>query len=91
MKPYVISEPEITFTKRSENDECLIFASDGLWDVVSTEMACHVARECLQGDTVFSSRSASAAALLTRIAMERGSNDNISVIVVDLTQNRTGR
>lgn len=90
MKPYVISEPEITFLKRNVSDECLILASDGLWDVVSNEMACRVARECLQGDAIFSSQSESAAALLTRIAMARNSHDNISVIVVDLTRNQAG-
>ncbi|XP_059304899.1 probable protein phosphatase 2C 75 isoform X1 [Lycium ferocissimum] len=108
LKPYVTSEPEITFTKREAEDECLILASDGLWDVISSEMACEVARECLReedpaGDhsfsplvegvaegALFSSRSASAAALLTRLALGRNSYDNISVIVVDLKRNHTG-
>ncbi|XP_019157286.1 PREDICTED: protein phosphatase 2C 37-like [Ipomoea nil] len=48
LKPYVISEPEITITKRTAEDEFLILASDGLWDVVSNETACGVARMCLQ-------------------------------------------
>lgn len=34
-------------TKRSPEDECLILASDGLWDVLSNDMACDVARQCL--------------------------------------------
>ncbi|KAL8050303.1 hypothetical protein ABFX02_06G074400 [Erythranthe guttata] len=48
LKPYVIPEPEVTITGRAEGDECLIIASDGLWDVVSNETACGVARMCLQ-------------------------------------------
>ncbi|XP_023875204.2 probable protein phosphatase 2C 75 [Quercus suber] len=48
LKPFVTSEPEITFTKREPEDECLILASDGLWDVISSELACDVARECLR-------------------------------------------
>ncbi|KAK4559924.1 hypothetical protein RGQ29_008925 [Quercus rubra] len=48
LKPFVTSEPEITFTKREPEDECLILASDGLWDVLSSELACDVARECLR-------------------------------------------
>ncbi|MCD7457839.1 hypothetical protein HAX54_036420 [Datura stramonium] len=48
LKPYITSEPEITFTKREAEDECLILASDGLWDVVSSEKACWVATECLR-------------------------------------------
>ncbi|XWS61065.1 hypothetical protein CRYUN_Cryun07bG0093700 [Craigia yunnanensis] len=48
LKPVVTSEPEITFTKREPEDECLILASDGLWDVLSSDLACEVARECLK-------------------------------------------
>ncbi|WCJ19668.1 Protein phosphatase 2C 37 [Euphorbia peplus] len=48
LKPYVIPEPEITVTERTMDDECLILASDGLWDVVSNETACGVARMCLR-------------------------------------------
>ncbi|XP_075513425.1 protein phosphatase 2C 37-like [Primulina tabacum] len=48
LKPFVISEPEVTVTERTEEDECLILASDGLWDVVSNETACGVALKCLQ-------------------------------------------
>lgn len=47
LKPYVISEPEVTTWDRSPEDECLILASDGLWDVVSNDTACGVARMCL--------------------------------------------
>ena len=49
MKPYVSCEPEVTITDRTAEDECLILASDGLWDVVSNETACWVARMCLRG------------------------------------------
>ncbi|GFZ15028.1 protein phosphatase 2CA [Actinidia rufa] len=48
LKPFVIPEPEVTVTNRTAEDECLILASDGLWDVVSNETASGVARMCLQ-------------------------------------------
>ncbi|KAJ9545679.1 hypothetical protein OSB04_025386 [Centaurea solstitialis] len=47
LKPYVIPEPEVTVMERTAEDECLILASDGLWDVVSNDVACSVARMCL--------------------------------------------
>lgn len=49
LKPYVSCEPEVTITERTAEDECLIMASDGLWDVVSNDTACGVARMCLKG------------------------------------------
>ncbi|XP_065870885.1 protein phosphatase 2C 37-like [Euphorbia lathyris] len=48
LKPYVIPEPEVMVMDRTADDECLILASDGLWDVVSNETACGVARMCLR-------------------------------------------
>lgn len=48
LKPYVIPDPEVTVVERTKEDECLILASDGLWDVVSNETACGVARMCLR-------------------------------------------
>ncbi|KAI7739732.1 hypothetical protein M8C21_000498 [Ambrosia artemisiifolia] len=52
LKPYVIPEPEVTVTERTGDDECLIIASDGLWDVVSNDVACRVARMCLRSGEV---------------------------------------
>ncbi|XP_048527714.1 probable protein phosphatase 2C 37 [Triticum urartu] len=47
-EPEVICEPEISITERCEEDDCLILASDGLWDVISNKVACDVARQCLE-------------------------------------------
>ncbi|KAI3987041.1 hypothetical protein MKX01_036831 [Papaver californicum] len=47
LKPYVSSEPEITVKDRTEEDEFMILASDGLWDVVSNDTACDIVRMCL--------------------------------------------
>lgn len=41
-------EPEVTFMRRDSGDECLILASDGLWDVLSSQLAGDIARFCLR-------------------------------------------
>ncbi|KAM0846319.1 hypothetical protein ACQ4PT_055735 [Festuca glaucescens] len=91
LKPYVIAEPEVTVMDRTDKDEFLILASDGLWDVVSNDVACKIARNCLNGraaskypESVSGSTAADAAALLVDLAISRGSKDNISVVVVEL-------
>ncbi|PVH36135.1 hypothetical protein PAHAL_6G004900 [Panicum hallii] len=48
LRPEVIAEPEITITDRTPEDQCLILASDGMWDVIPNEIACSVARQCLE-------------------------------------------
>ena len=91
IKPFMRAEPEVTVTDRTDTDEFLILASDGLWDVMSNEFACKVARYCLSGRaaakcpaTVGGSSASDAAALLVEMAAARGSVDNISVVVVEL-------
>ncbi|CAN1264123.1 Probable protein phosphatase 2C 8 [Linum perenne] len=78
LKPYIIPTPEVIVHKRSkEDDQFLILASDGLWDVITNEVAC-------QGG-----RAAEAAAVLAELAIAQGSSDNISVIVVELNGTNT--
>ncbi|KAL3738304.1 hypothetical protein ACJRO7_019779 [Eucalyptus globulus] len=91
LKPFVIAEPEVTVSKRTELDDFLVIASDGLWDALSNEVACQVVRRCLNGrikrrfpEELRGSNAAEAAAVLAELAMARGSQDNISVIVVEL-------
>lgn len=83
----------MTVTKRTNEDEFLILASDGLWDVISSEAACQIVRKCLNGQTKRNSEykignkslaAEDAAALLTELAMAKGSGDNTSVIVIEL-------
>ncbi|KAE9596523.1 hypothetical protein Lal_00007668 [Lupinus albus] len=93
MKPFVISEPEINVYQRTELDEFVVVASDGLWDVVSNKCACQVVRSNINAhmkkkkndkDECITSYAPEAAALLAELAMARGSQDNISVIVIQL-------
>ncbi|KAL7606241.1 hypothetical protein Lser_V15G17218 [Lactuca serriola] len=92
LKPYVIAKPEVTVNKRDDADEFMILASDGLWDVISNDLACQVVRKCLDKWTYrrrslkeYHRRSTNnAAVFLTKMATARGSKDNISVIVVNL-------
>ncbi|KAG2634469.1 probable protein phosphatase 2C 68 [Panicum virgatum] len=86
LKPYVCSVPEVTVADLADGDECLILASDGLWDVVSNEAACEVARACLRRGR--EKWCAEAAALLTKLALARRSADNVSVVVVDLRRKK---
>ncbi|XP_076953369.1 protein phosphatase 2C 16-like [Bidens hawaiensis] len=101
LKPWIIPEPEITFTPRVREDEVLILASDGLWDVMSNEEACEVARRKILiwhkkngGNVVKRDHNGvdpaaqTAADYLSGLALQKGSNDNISVIVVDLKAQR---
>lgn len=86
LKPYVSSVPEVAVADLDGGDECLILASDGLWDVVSNEAACEVARACMRRGR--DKWCAEAAALLTKLALARRSADNVSVVVVDLRRRR---
>lgn len=86
--------PEVTFTARTDEDECLILASDGLWDVMTNEEVGEVARSILRrrrrslSSTEEISSTQVVADSLTEIAIGRNSTDNVSIIVVDLKSKR---
>ncbi|WCJ39473.1 Protein phosphatase 2C family protein [Euphorbia peplus] len=102
LKPWIIPEPEVMFIPRARDDECLILATDGLWDVMTNDEACEVARKRIllwhkkNGATTTPTErgngidpaSQAAADYLSMLALQKGSKDNISVIVVDLKAQR---
>ncbi|XP_020883145.1 protein kinase and PP2C-like domain-containing protein [Arabidopsis lyrata subsp. lyrata] len=77
LKPAVTAEPEISETILSADDEFLVMASDGLWDVVNDEEVIGIIRDTVKEPSMCSKRLATEAAA-------RGSGDNITVIVVFL-------
>lgn len=98
----MIPDPDVTSIRRVKEDDCLILASDGLWDVMTNEEVCDMARKrillwhkknAMAGDALLPAEkrgegkdpaAMSAAEYLSKMALQRGSKDNISVIVVDL-------
>ncbi|PWA40296.1 putative protein phosphatase 2C 6 [Artemisia annua] len=48
LRPWIIPVPEITFTTRTDEDECLILASDELWDIMTNNEVGEVARRILR-------------------------------------------
>ncbi|KAJ8460878.1 hypothetical protein OPV22_033804 [Ensete ventricosum] len=103
LKPWIIPVPEVTIVPRCREDECLILASDGLWDVMSNEEVCDIARKRIllwhKKNGIVSSpvnhrgeeadpAAQAAADCLSKLAIQKGSKDNITVIVVDLKAQR---
>ncbi|KAL5211813.1 hypothetical protein ABZP36_022660 [Zizania latifolia] len=82
LKPFVVAEPEIQEEPVNGDLECLVLASDGLWDVVENEEAVSLAKT--------EDLPESAARKLTEIAYSRGSADNITCIVVQFHHDKTG-
>lgn len=92
MKPWVISVPEVTFKTRTEDDEFLILASDGLWDVLSNDTAVRLAHEGFRyrrrqprkDDPSSLPPAFNVAEELLKQALKAYTCDNVSVVVVDL-------
>ncbi|WIA09237.1 hypothetical protein OEZ85_008645 [Tetradesmus obliquus] len=74
LKRYVIPTPDIKDEQLTSADDCLILASDGLWDVVSNQDAVAIVKDIAEADK--------AARRLVDEAYQRGSNDNISCVVL---------
>jgi len=77
LKKYVSAVPEIKERKLQSGDDFLILATDGVWDVLSSQEAVDVILGC--GDD-----TREMARRLTETAYKRGSMDNITSLVIDL-------
>lgn len=84
----VIADPEITVINRTEEDEFLVLGSDGLWDALEDREVCDLTRKCFQRAQERGAEpekaSRVAASVLMRAALDHGSSDNITVLVIDL-------
>lgn len=84
----VIPDPDVLTLRRSNRDEYLVVATDGLWDVMCNEevyiVLCHAMGRAAALNMAKEKALERAAKSLCRTAMDRGSWDNITVLVIDL-------
>jgi serine/threonine protein phosphatase PrpC len=76
VRPMVTAEPDVYIYNRSPKGGYLLLASDGFWDVFTNQEAARMLRgkfNCTEK-----------ARQLVQLALKRGSQDNVSVIVVSL-------
>jgi protein phosphatase 2C len=88
LKRYVSSRPDIVTRKLRPGDDFLILASDGVWDVLSSQASCDLV---LKGQNSQSNQSINVKDASTRItnqAYNLHSMDNITSMVVDLRSYR---
>lgn len=76
MKEFVVGAPYTTETELTEDDEVLILACDGIWDVLDDQTACQLVRTIPDPQQ--------AAKKLVHEATQRYTNDNITVMVIRL-------
>ncbi|KAG7663024.1 MgPP2CL-1 [[Candida] subhashii] len=78
MKDLVIGKPFTTATEVTPDDEYIILACDGVWDVISDSKACSLVTE------LFSKGydAHGAAKKLCQLAMDNSTTDNVTVMIV---------
>ncbi|OEL20013.1 putative protein phosphatase 2C 77 [Dichanthelium oligosanthes] len=81
MKPWVTCEPEVSRRRLTPDCRFLVVASDGLWNKVSCQEAVDAVSAAAAGA---SSSSVGSCKELVALARNRGSRDDITVMVVDL-------
>lgn len=85
LKKYVCPDPEIKERALKAGDEFLVLATDGVWDVLSSQECIDVVRSvCGDNTRVDTATLEAAAQRVVDTCYKRGSQDNITCIVVDL-------
>jgi protein phosphatase 1L len=77
-RPHVTAEPEIITAEVGADDQFILLASDGLWDVMSSHGAVEYVLSLLEGGQ---SRD-KVATLMVEEALRRGTYDNITVVII---------
>lgn len=77
VKRFISATPDVKIHHLNDDDDFIILASDGLWDVVSSKNAVAMVQSTVRVPDLAAKR-------LVSKALELGSDDNISVIVVFL-------
>ena len=95
MSQQLIADPYLYEQPITDDDEFVILASDGLWDVFSPEQADQFIKNWLKEHRLVTSRSdddddenepANLSEALVREALRLDSKDNVTVIVIFLKQ-----
>lgn len=79
LQPYVTCEPEILEKEITVEDEYLVLASDGVWDVMQNEEVGRFVQS-----SITKSGFETAARVLCDEAIALGSTDNVTALVIDL-------
>ncbi len=78
LQPYVTCEPDIETRLLTEDDDYLVLASDGVWDVLSNEDVAKIVRAGVTRGFLHVAKQLCGEAILS------GSSDNVTALVVDL-------
>jgi len=74
----VIAEPDIVTTELGEDDDFLLLACDGLWDVMDNQAAV----DFVSAEYLRASSAEKIARRLVKEALRLGSQDNITLVIV---------
>jgi serine/threonine protein phosphatase PrpC len=86
-RPAVSAEPEFSVLPLTNDDEFVVLATDGLWDVMSSSDTVAFIHALLESDDALD--KSTVAGLLVEEALRRGTYDNVTVLIIWLNA-RTG-
>lgn len=77
-KPFISADPDVASFARQSTDEYLVLACDGLWDALQPSDLVEEVQQLLRSGT----DKKEVAKKLTEVARDKGSSDNITVVIV---------
>ena len=81
-KPYISAEADVTTVIKNGSEDFLIIACDGLWDTITPEEATLIVFQHLEENSQSGGDIENIGARLATASKDRGSGDNITIIVV---------
>jgi len=90
LRPYISHIPSTKLLKRNQYQLFIILGSDGIWDVLSPREACEIVLKYIDDTRSNTNKNIdifkAAAADIVNQSIEKGTQDNVSCVVVSLQQ-----
>jgi len=82
-KPYISCIPDIFRYRVSKKDQFMILACDGLWDVLDGQQVVNfIITSCYDSEETRINKKTNIARILAEYAIQKGSTDNITIIII---------
>lgn len=82
-QPYISQVPDIFRYKVGHNDQFMVIACDGLWDVLDNQTVVNfIVSQCYDMECNRINKKTNIARMLSELALKKGSTDNITIIVI---------
>lgn len=84
--PYISQKPDVFYKTIGADTKFIVMACDGLWDVIESADIGKIIKKIIDTDTNTNTNTKNIAIELANYALLKGSTDNVSIIIIEISE-----